>query len=229
LRWKDICLSFLVSWQMMLHHWVIGSLLMFRDNVMVSFTRVQISKKNVWSRWKHEYIGIMQPVIGWLEKLRGQSGSSGRGRMYICVAGTWKLSHWFESFSQSSKIQGYLKYSINEICNLQENVKCLARLLESSPRQCASAQFSKSKGVFDKFHMSPSFPIMASNNFVSSSDLRTVKRYVSKSLEDAEQNDHNTQREFWGRDPICWNVMFVFCLRPLVFSICLGLLCQTEC
>jgi len=40
------------------------------------------------------------------------------------------------------------------IYNLQEQVKCLARLLYSSPRQCSSAQCSNMKGVFDKFLMS---------------------------------------------------------------------------
>ena len=40
------------------------------------------------------------------------------------------------------------------ICNLQEEVKCLARLLYSSPRQCSSAQCSNMKGVFNKFLMS---------------------------------------------------------------------------
>jgi len=35
------------------------------------------------------------------------------------------------------------------LCNLQEKVKRLARLLYSSPRPCASTQCSNMEGVFD--------------------------------------------------------------------------------
>jgi hypothetical protein len=82
------------------------------------------------------------------------------------------------------------------ISNLQEKVKCLARLLYSSPRQCASAQCSNMEGVFDKFlmfHILLSWPL---TTFSSSSNSRSVKRCVSELLEDVDQNDHNTHRGF---------------------------------
>jgi len=58
--------------------------------------------------------------------------------------------------------------------------------------------------------------------FSSSSYSTTVKRYVSELLEDVDQNDHNTPRGFWVRDPECWKTVFVFCVRSVVLSNCRG-------
>jgi len=93
-----------------LGNWFTFSVLRYCNSLIYEYQHIQ---KECWKQ-VNIWICMDNAANGWLVKLQGQSESTERGKMYICVVGTWKLLNWLESFSQSSKLPDYLKCFITD-------------------------------------------------------------------------------------------------------------------